>query len=327
MRPRSPEELAEAIREANRTRTRLLPRCLGSKDGVGPPAQYDEVLDLSALPRRVEVDDEEMTVRASASTPLAELREELARRGKRLALDPPLFSRSSVGGLLATNLYGPMAHRYMTPRDQLLSLKAVTGAGAEVRLGAPVMKDVAGYNLKRLVAGSWGTLAVVTEAVLRIYGMPEEVAVAAVEPRPLAELRRLMPTAALESGGRLYLRFEGNRAEVEYRLARAGKAEAHYGREAEGLWGRLTEGEEVFSAPTLWKVAAPPAQLPPAPLGVPHLRYPLLGVMYVAGEPPQGGRALRLKPPERWDIPNRDLMEKVKRAFDPNGVLAPGRLP
>jgi len=324
MRPKSVEDLVGAVAEANRLRVRLFPTCLGSKAGMGPPAAYDELLELTSMPRAVEVDEEEMVVKVSACYPAASLQEELARRGRRLAMDPPLFTKSSIGGIIATNFYGPMAYRYMTPRDQLLSVRAVTGGGQLVKFGAPVMKDVAGYNLKRLLAGSWGTLAVIIEAFLRIYALPESVAVVETDPKPLGDVRKLLPTAALEKNGKLYLRFEGTAAEVEYRVAKAGRGEAYYGADAEALWQSATEAIDVFSSDVVYKVVAPPAQLPPPPSGARYVKYPLLGVMYVGGE---AGVGYRLKPPQKWQLPNADLMARIKQVFDPNGVLAPGRLP
>lgn len=325
MRPKSVEELVEAIDEANRSKLRLLPVCMGSKVDLGPPAAYDEKLELSAMPKVVEVDDEEFVLRVSSCVPVAEVQEELGRRGKRLALDPPLFWRSSIGGVVATNFYGPMAYRYMTPRDQLLSVRAVAGFGKPVRFGAPVMKDVAGYNIKRVLAGSWGTLAVLTEVYLRVYALPEHVAVVATEPKSLSEIRRLLPMGAAERDGKLYLRYEGVRSEVEYRVAKSGRGDVYYGSEAEGLWRSVTEAEDLFASGELVKAVAPPAQMPK--LEGRYLKYPLLGVAFVAGPPPPGAKTYRLKPPAKWDLQNADIMAKIKQIFDPNGVLSPGRMP
>lgn len=327
MRPKSAEELAEAINEANKEGRRLLPVCKGSKAHLGPPVEYDEELQLGDMPKAVEVDEEEMVARVSACVGIDELQKELRKRGRRLALDPPLFRKSSIGGVLATNFYGPMAYRYMTPRDQLLSVRIVTGEGKLMKFGAPVMKDVAGYNIKRLVAGSWGTLAVIVEAYMRIYALPDSVAVLATSRRPLGELRRLRPAGAVESDGVLYLRFEGVKSEVEYRLSAAGRGDVLYGEEAEEKWAEVTEAEGLFASSRLVKVVAPPASLPEPPPGVRHLRYPLLGVMYLAGEPPSGVKAYWLRPRRKWEVENADLMAKIKRIFDPNGVLSPGRLP
>ncbi|MEM0463071.1 FAD-binding protein [Pyrobaculum sp.] len=327
MRPKSVEELVGAVQEANKEGRRLLPVCRGSKAYMGPPVEYDEELQLGDMPKVVEVDEDEMVLRTSACVDAVELQEGLRKRGRRLALDPPLFRRSSIGGILSTNFYGPMAYRYMTPRDQLLSVKIVTGRGELMRFGAPVMKDVAGYNIKRLVAGSWGTLAVIVEAYMRIYALPDSVAVSATYRRPLAEVRRLRPTGAVESDGVLYLRFEGVKSEVEHRISAAGRGEIYYGAEAEEKWAEVTGAEDLFDRGEVVKVVSPPASLPEPPPGVRYIRYPLLGVMYLAGEPPGGAKAYWLKPQRRWEVENADLMAKIKRVFDPNGVLSPGRLP
>ncbi|MEM1598498.1 MAG: FAD-binding oxidoreductase [Pyrobaculum sp.] len=327
MRPRSVEELAAAVADAGRRGARLLPVCMGSKAFMGPPVEYDELLELTSLPRELEVDDEEFVLRASACTPAAEVQEYLTKRDKRLALDPPLFEKSSVGGIVSTNFYGPLAYRYMTPRDQLLSVRAVTGEGKTVKFGAPVMKDVAGYNLKRVLAGSWGTLAVITEVYMRVYALPDTVAVAVTTPRPLGEVRRLLPTAAAERNGVLYLRFEGVKSEVEYRLGKTKPAEVYYGAEAERMWRSVTSAEDLFSHEVVLKAVAPPAQLPPPPRGAQYLRYPLLGVMFVAGASVEGAAVYQLKPPAKWALENTDLMARLKKIFDPRNVLSPGRFP
>ncbi|MEM1926124.1 MAG: FAD-binding oxidoreductase [Pyrobaculum sp.] len=322
MRPKSLEELIAAVEEANKSGTGMLPVCMGSKAWIGPPVKYDEVLNLDAMPKRIEVDVEEQVARVSACVSMREVEAELEKRGATLAMDPPLAKRSSLGGVVATNFYGALAYRYFPPRDRLLKTVAVTGGGQLVSFGAPVMKDVAGYNLKRLLAGSWGTLAVLVEIYIRVYARPERVAVAATSPLDLTQLRRLRPTAALEKDGVLLLRFEGVPAEVEYRLSRVASGEVYYDREAVELWAAAAEGAEVFSNDFVYKVVAPPAEAP-RPSGR-YIKYPLLGVVYATGPPPRG--AWVLKPQSRWEVANRDLMLKIKNVFDPRGVLSPGRI-
>lgn len=323
MRPTTLEELIQAIEEANKSAIRLLPVCMGSKAWMGPPATYDEVLELGGLPKVFEIDEEEMVLRTSPCIPAAEAAAALEKKGRRLALDPPLFTTSSLGGIVATNLYGAMAYRFFTPRDQLLSVKAVTGEGKLVKLGAPVVKDVAGYNLKRLLAGSWGTLAVAVELYIRIYATPESVAVVKTRPTDLTQLRKAAATAAVEKDGDLYLRFEGTAAEVEYRVSKH-RGEVYYGREAERLWRQLTDAGDVFKKDVVAKTVAPPSQLPDPPPGAAYIKYPLLGVMYTGGDAPPG--AYYFKPQRPWKIPNLDLMCRIKKAFDPRGVLSPGRI-
>ncbi len=346
--PRTVEELLDILAEVERDGLNTLIVGRGSKMFMGNvPRRLDALLLVGGLPPAVEVDEEELVFSSSASTGYYELCRELHRRGLRWPVDPPLARLSSVGGIVACNTYGPMAYWYMTPRDQLLKVRLALVGGAMTTWGAGVIKDVAGYNVRRLVAGSMGVLGVITEVRMRAAALPEEVAVAVLDkPLDLHALRRLKPVGAVETGERAYIRFEGNRSEVEYRLASLGIGEFLYGREAEELWGDLTEMAGFFSEPVVLKVVVPPASLKAAPLPPGNvLRIPMLGVAYVATKSVEGLGELRLwahsvgghvmvlkAPPEAkahidvWDIrSNRDLMAKVREVFDPRGLLGAGR--
>ncbi len=346
--PRTLEELLDVLAEVEREGLVTLIVGRGSKLFMGNvPRRLDALLVVGGLPSAVEVDEEELVFSSSASTSHDELRRELNRRGLRWPVDPPLARSSSVGGIVACNMYGPMAYWYMTPRDQLLKARLALIGGAMTTWGAGVIKDVAGYNVRRLVAGSMGVLGVITEVKMRAAALPEEVAVATLrEPVDLHALRRLKPVGAVEAGGLTYMRFEGNRAEVEYRLASVRGAEVLYGRDAEEAWDAITDMGELFAEPVVLKVVVPPASLKATPLPPGNaLRIPMLGVAYVAARNTEGLEKLRawahsvgghvtvLKaPPEAkahldvWDIrDNRDLMANVREIFDPRGLLGAGR--
>ncbi|HWE42720.1 MAG TPA: FAD-binding oxidoreductase, partial [Gemmatimonadaceae bacterium] len=151
----------------------------------------------------VEYNPGDLTMTARAGASLAALDEAARANGQCIALDPFGSVRGTLGATLATAAAGPLAHAFGTPRDNVLGVELVTGQGLVARGGGRVVKNVAGFDLTRLAVGSWGTLAVITEATLRLRAVPEHdvtVAIALAEKPVLAaatldQLRRL-PLAA-----------------------------------------------------------------------------------------------------------------------------------
>ncbi|NJD19669.1 MAG: FAD-binding oxidoreductase, partial [Gemmatimonadetes bacterium] len=116
----------------------------------------------------------DLTVTARAGTTLATLGSTLAERGQWLPVDPPFAPRKSLGGLVATGAAGSLGMAYGTPRDHVLGLSVVTGDGRLLSLGGRVMKNVAGFDLVKLMVGSRGTLGIITSATLRLFPRPAE---------------------------------------------------------------------------------------------------------------------------------------------------------
>jgi glycolate oxidase FAD binding subunit len=153
----------------------------GSKHAFGRPAQTDATLDLSAVAGVTLYEPEELVLAARAGTPLAEIETLLASRGQELAFEPmdygPIFGldggRGTVGGTIAANLSGPRRIRAGAARDHFLGAVAVSGRGETFKSGGRVVKNVTGYDLCKLIAGSWGTLAVVTEITLKVLPRAE----------------------------------------------------------------------------------------------------------------------------------------------------------
>jgi glycolate oxidase FAD binding subunit len=147
----------------------------GSKRALGRPAQADATLDLSALSGITLYEPEELVLSAKAGTPLAEIEETLAKSAQELAFEPmdygPLLGGTpgsgSIGGALAANLSGPRRIKSGAARDHFLGAVAVSGRGEIFKTGGRVVKNVTGYDLCKLLAGSWGTLAVMTEVTLK----------------------------------------------------------------------------------------------------------------------------------------------------------------
>jgi glycolate dehydrogenase FAD-binding subunit len=153
----------------------------GSKRAIGRPAQTDLTLDLSGLSGVTLYEPEELVLSAKAGTPLAEIESLVAAKGQQLAFEPMdcaevlggIAGRGTIGGVLAANLAGPRRIKAGAARDHLLGFSAVSGRGENFKSGGRVVKNVTGYDLCKLIAGSWGTLAVMTEVTLKVLPAPE----------------------------------------------------------------------------------------------------------------------------------------------------------
>src|SRR5229473_1962297 len=148
----------------------------GSKRLVGRPAQYDATLDMSGMAGVILYEPQELILSAKAGTPLAEITALLASNGQELAFEPmdygPLLGgaqgRGTIGGMLAANVSGPRRIRAGAARDHLLGVVAVSGRGETFKSGGRVVKNVTGFDLCKLLAGSWGTLGILAEVTLKV---------------------------------------------------------------------------------------------------------------------------------------------------------------
>jgi glycolate oxidase FAD binding subunit len=153
----------------------------GSKRAVGRPAQHDATLDVSALSGVTLYEPQELVLSARAGTPLAEIDALLAAQGQALAFEPmdygPVLGepegQSTIGGVIAANLSGPRRIKVGAARDHFLGLTAVSGRGETFKSGGRVVKNVTGYDLCKLLAGSWGTLGIMTDVTLKVLPQPE----------------------------------------------------------------------------------------------------------------------------------------------------------
>jgi glycolate oxidase FAD binding subunit len=172
-RPRSAVEAASALADACGKGFAVIPKGGGTKLGWGMPAQRaDVVLDTTGLDRLLEHAASDLVVRAEAGVGLAVLQEQLARHGQRLSLDPP-EPGATLGGVVAAAASGPLRHRYGAPRDLLLGITVALSDGTLAKAGGKVVKNVAGYDLGKLFAGSLGTLGVIVELAFRLHPLPE----------------------------------------------------------------------------------------------------------------------------------------------------------
>jgi glycolate oxidase FAD binding subunit len=164
--------LADQIRAAQSARTMLRIRGGGSKDFYGE-APEGEILDTRPLHGILSYEPSELVVTVLAGTPLAELEGLLAERGQYLAFEPPHFGAgATVGGMVAAGLSGPARVSAGGVRDHLLGVQMLNGQGQLLRFGGQVMKNVAGYDVSRVLAGSLGTLGVITEVSLKVLPRP-----------------------------------------------------------------------------------------------------------------------------------------------------------
>jgi glycolate dehydrogenase FAD-binding subunit len=165
--------VAAALEWAARKRLSVVIRGQGSKLGWGArSAPIDVLLDMSRLNRIVDHQPGDLTVTAEAGLRLRDLNRHLAPYGQWLALDPPFADQATIGGLIATNDSGPHRHRYGTPRDLVIGIQLATPDGQLSKAGGRVVKNVAGYDLSKIVSGSFGTLAAIVSATFKLSPLP-----------------------------------------------------------------------------------------------------------------------------------------------------------
>ncbi len=173
VRPKSAEALAEVLALADSRRLAVLVRGGGSKSGWGrAPSRCDLVIETTALNRLLEHEPGDLTCVAEAGLTLGGLQRLVGSapgHHQQLMLDPPQGGGATLGGLVATAASGPLRARYGTPRDLLLGARFALADGTLARTGGKVVKNVAGYDLDKLLTGSQGTLAVIVEVALRLH--------------------------------------------------------------------------------------------------------------------------------------------------------------
>lgn len=177
MTPRDAAEVSTLLETATKTGLALVIRGGGTKTSWRPaPARCDAILSTAALAGIVDRQPGDMTLVAQAGTPLTDLQAAVtgdATHRQRLMLDGVGGAASTLGGIVATRAAGPRRHRYGTPRDIVIGARYVTGDGLVAKTGGTVVKNVAGYDVAKLLIGSHGSLAVVTEVSLKLHPVPD----------------------------------------------------------------------------------------------------------------------------------------------------------
>ncbi|GIH13407.1 FAD-binding oxidoreductase [Rugosimonospora africana] len=170
--PGRADQLSALLRQCATEGLTAVPRGDGTKIDWGQqPTTVDVIVDTARLTGVREHSSADLVVTVGAGTPLRALQATLGQSGQRIALDPG-STEATVGGILATNEAGPLSHTYGAPRDLLVGVQFVRADGTVSRSGGKVVKDVAGYDLGKLLCGSYGTLGVITEATFRLHPLP-----------------------------------------------------------------------------------------------------------------------------------------------------------
>jgi glycolate oxidase FAD binding subunit len=353
----------------------------GTKRGIGAVRGAEAVLSLSGLNKVIDYAPEELVLTAQAGVKLSTLEKLVAAEGQMLPFEPPHLGKllgaprsgkggsATLGGTLAANLSGPRRIRAGAARDHFLGFEAVTGRGELIKAGGRVVKNVTGYDLPKLMAGSWGTLAVLTEVTIKVlpaahteltllfFGLddarageamvqamnaPVEVSGAAHIPQKTAARAPLKGEMAVTA-----FRLEGFAASVAARadhLAMAlkafGRIEQLDGQLSRDFWGQVREVEAFGKDPRpLWRVSVPPAvgwRVGEAVAGEALYDWGggLVWLLTDANPRPAvralGGHATLYRGQgvafEPLEGPLAALTARVKAAFDPDGVLNPGRM-
>jgi len=228
-----------------------------------------EILDTSQHQGIVDYQPTELVITARCGTPLTEIQTVLSEQNQMFAFEPPMFNgKGGIGGMVATGLSGPARPFAGALRDAVLGVSCINGKGEKLVYGGQVMKNVAGYDISRLMTGAMGTLAVLLDVSIKVMPKPErEITLVlehdfqqAIETWLKLGTKALAITASCHLDDRLYFRVAGNNAVVKYTQSIIGGEELESGTQ---FWQQLRDQElEFFSDPQpLWRLSLAPATL------------------------------------------------------------------
>lgn len=301
LRPSSAEETRQAVAWAAAERTPLEILGAGTKRAFGHAVAAGHHLDLTGLSGIIDHEPAELVLTALAATPVAEIEAALAQSRQQLAFEPPDLGpllgapaeHATLGGVLAANLSGPRRILAGAARDHALGLAMVSGRGELVRAGGKVVKNVTGYDVTKLMCGSWGTLGVLTEVSVKVLPAPErtrtvlvsgldaaaavacmgaalsspnEVSGAAYLPAPVAARSAVCYVASADASITA-LRIEGPPVSVGARndalralCGERGDVEELHSHNSATFWRELRDAVPVApDAPAVWRLSVPPA--------------------------------------------------------------------
>jgi glycolate oxidase FAD binding subunit len=353
------EALVERIREANASGRALTIRAGGSKDFYGETPVGD-VLDVTGLVGVTEHEPTELVVTAPAGQRLVDLEAQLAEHGQCLAFEPPRFAPgSTVGGMVAAGLAGPSRAAAGSLRDAVLGVTMVSGGGELMRFGGRVIKNVAGYDVSRLIAGSLGILGVIVEVSLKVLPRADAETTLRFDLKPKPALdqlhiwgRRPLPLdASAWWNGNLIVRLRGSAAAVAAATRELG-GEAIDAAAAAPFWDGLRDHTDPFFAAaeeaiehqdaTLWRLSLPQTASLLALAGDELIEWhgaqrwlatALPAAQVRAAAAAAGGHATIFRGGDKsagvfapLAPPLLAIHERLKHSFDPKGILNPGRL-
>jgi glycolate oxidase FAD binding subunit len=282
-RPKTDKELREIVLEA---RHGLAIRASGSKSSLGHASRSGDILDLSGFSGVQAYEPEELILEAGPATPLEDIEKLVAQRGQMLAFEPPHLmhllgckTSGTLGGVLSCNLSGPRRLTAGAARDHVLGVSAVDGRGTIFKGGGRVVKNVTGYDMPKLIAGSYGTLAAMTSVVIKVLPRPETEVTLLLPARDSSRAVQLMAQAMATSfvvSSAAYgpdlgvcLRLEGIRSSVE---ARRNQLSEIFGQSVDVItdqasaaqWQSIREVDvnAVGNSAVVWRVSVAPGDAP-----------------------------------------------------------------
>jgi glycolate oxidase FAD binding subunit len=339
--PRAEREVGDALRDSSERRTRVA--IVGGRTHAdkGNACEVDLELSMAGLDRVIAYDPEEMLVVVEAGIRVGELRRALGERGQEWISDAP--DDATVGGTVAAAPSSPRRLRMGPLRDTVVEMELVTGDGRLVRSGARTVKSVQGYDVHRLATGSLGTLGAIVQVAVKVRPLPKARRLVITSDGGLGAGRMLLdavplPSAVVASPDRVEVALEGWPEEVEEQTAAIRSAAGA----VDVLDGEPVRGPEAIVGPVVAEVAVAPSQLAVALQGEEDWRALMgVGIAWV-GLPDDGERlaSLRRRVAEAGGIAPvirgsgglgdapvaaLEVHRRLKAAFDPAGILAPGR--
>lgn len=400
--PESPEETRAIVADALASKTPLEIAGTGSKRAIGRPVDLNYVLSTAKLSGVTLYEPDELVMRAGPGTPMQQIQMQLDQHGQMLAFEPPDYGpllgrvadEGTIGGIVAGNLAGPRRVKAGAARDHFLGVEAVSGRGEVFKSGGRVVKNVTGYDLCKLMAGSWGTLGVMTEVTVKVLPAPEKTrtvlisctdiatAIAAMttalsSPHDVSAAAWVPATAAARSQvsyvtaaqtALAAIRVEGIGSSVDARCAALrdelsgfGEIEELHSHNSLKFWREIRDvrllGEDADAGDdAIWRISVPPAATPELierlnagleletvfDWGGGLIWARVTGMMdagsYIIRRAMAscGGHALLVRarddqravePVFHPEAPGVErLTRNIKEAFDPEGILNPGRM-
>ena len=363
VRPTHISELCDAIREGGKIRL----RGGGSKNQIGAPDNA-RIIDMRGFSGVVDYDPAELVLTVRPGTPLAEVEALVAREEQMLAFDPfdhgvllgGEKGRATIGGVVIAGVSGPGRLTRGAARDHLLGFSAVSGSGTAFKAGGKVVKNVTGYDVSKVIAGSWGRLAAVTEMTLKVLPRPRTtrtIVRRGLDPHSaIAAMAQAMGSPAEVTAAAhipdwngvpiTALRLDGFPASVAAREALLSDFEPFA--DGDGLWTAVREATPLAGRKTLWRIVVPAGNAPHLIAALPASEWLMDwagGLVWLAGDhdatiirraaaSAQGHAMLvRAAPDLRKQVATQHprpsalagLEARVRRSFDPSGVFETGR--
>lgn len=376
--PGSAADLRDMVAAANASGVAIEARSGGSKRAIGKQDRATAVLDLSLFSGVVDYEPSELVLTVRPATPLAEVESLLDSQGQMLAFDPwdhgAVFATrertATIGGVIAAGVAGPRRLSAGAPRDHLLGFAAVSGRAEVFKAGGRVVKNVTGFDVSKVIAGSWGQLVLMTELSVKVVPKPKAAATLTISgldagqsvtamARALGSVAGPVAAAYLPAANgdpsRTLLRLEGFRPSVDFRAGQLQAILPTPGTEllddaaSANVWADVREARPLLSAEALWRIQLAPSRaaaltsaLSAAGVewlldwggalvwagGVGNLDLHSLvqrhqGHAMLVRAPSDLLKAIAIRQPGSAAV--AALSDRVKRAFDPAGILDPRR--